>query len=112
MTALQKLAAVEKEMRVGNDNISMTDAEGWADELASIRAELEQQTAWRSMDSAPRDGTHFWCYSPDGDNDPMMMFDVAYFDADYDGFVKFGCGFDRVTHWRSLPLPPAPEAQG
>lgn len=73
-----------------------------ADELEASLA-LEQKDGWRTIDSAPRDGSWFLTYIPGMEGDDA--FDFAHFDTEWDEFCKIKCGFDLVTHWMPLRAP-------
>lgn len=62
-----------------------------------------REAAWQTMDSAPKDGTHFLAYEPTGD-----MYRAAY---GADGTLHSYCGQyvtepPEPTHWQ--PAPPSP----
>ncbi|EGI55000.1 hypothetical protein SUS17_2081 [Sphingomonas sp. S17] len=57
---------------------------------------------WLPISTAPRDGSWFFTKVITEDD---YQYDVAKFDTDLDDFVKAGCGFKHVTHWR--PAEPA-----
>ena len=62
---------------------------------------------WRTIDSAPKDGSTFLTFMPGN----CINYDFAEWDEDYGEFCKHGCGWDMATHWMPLPAPPAPDTQ-
>ncbi|WP_374294141.1 hypothetical protein [Sphingomonas sp.] len=57
--------------------------------------------AWLPIATAPRDGSWFFT-KVEGEKE--YPYDVAKFDIYLDDFVKAGCGFDHVTHWRPAEM--------
>ena len=73
-------------------------------------AAMQPEAGWRSMESAPRDGTEFLSFASDrpaGKEISVIFwrdeFGWCFFD---DGNLQLGTG-DKITHWQ--PLPPAPQ---
>jgi hypothetical protein len=65
---------------------------------------------WRSMESAPRDGTPIITYDPSFAKEESGPYDIAYWSEEWGAFVKFGCGLDGVTLWH--PIRPPTDAEG
>lgn len=61
-------------------------------------------TAWQDITTAPRDGSWFFTKT---ESSSFCPYDVARFELDLDDFVKAGCGFQFVTHWRPAEDAPA-----
>lgn len=59
---------------------------------------------WLPIESAPKDGSLFLTYSPDGVYNQGI--DLAEYDSQNAIFCKHGCGWQYVTHWQPLPPPP------
>ncbi len=72
------------------------------DSVASvIDAALLDSDGWQPVATAPRDGSWFFTKT-----DGHYPYDVARYDAESGGFVKYGCGFQHVKYWRRAELPP------
>lgn len=67
---------------------------------------------WRTIDSAPKDGTYFLVYLP-GFIAPNI---VCYSDEDKEfmdagGNIKVYLSYAKPTHWMPLPAPPTETAK-
>lgn len=76
---------------------SLPDTDGALQMLARHRITYAER--WHLVASAPRDGSWFVTKSSPNSYYP---YDIARFDRELGEFVKFGCGFQAVTHW--LPV--------
>lgn len=74
--------------------------------IAALEARIAEME-WRDIETAPRDGSPFLTYSPPlhESSDAGDSYDIAWWSDEWDGFVKFGCGFDSVTHWKPVEAP-------
>lgn len=75
----------------------------YVDQSAARIAELQSLTAWRPIDTAPRDGTRVLLYVPDWHF--ASKYQEGFWSGSYwESFDGTSCA---PTHW--LPLPAAPE---
>lgn len=87
--------------------------------LRAIRAALAQrESGWRSMESAPRDGTKIdlWTFWPPSENDPpkggRRIADAIWHESVRDWYagnfyLHQYAAKPVATHWQPLPTPPA-----
>ena len=69
-------------------------------------------TEWKTIDSAPRDGTRILAFGGGLDRMEIVSYNinVGARDAEYltlDDADNEAQGYNRPTHWRPLPEPPA-----
>lgn len=75
--------------------------------LTEMQRIQDEGDGWRTMDSAPRDGTPFiiWCEQTGLQNNKSRHLITKVKDGLYEGLMFF----DEPTHWRPLPAPPRGE---
>lgn len=83
------------------------------DELAQLRADLarfegDAKREWEPIESAPKDGTHILCYSPDRISEAWYRPDMLDLTKTVLGGIGWCyAGLKQPTHWMPLPAPPA-----
>jgi hypothetical protein len=59
--------------------------------------------SWKTIDSAPKDGTRVLGYGPSSTGDYYIQ-TVYYWKDDWP--IRWMHGYSRPTHWQPLPEPP------
>ena len=92
--AAMEIAAIEISDEYGEKCLQMPPAEYFGRLLAAA-----DRAAWRTMESAPRDGTHILLHDPEF---PAVVECIQYRAAEWTD--------RRLVYWQPLPAPP-PETE-
>jgi hypothetical protein len=64
---------------------------------------------WQPIETAPRDGTPFLCFTPDDDFSSQTGIDLIWYEPSIKTYTMDGDNevpFAGITHWMPLPEPP------